>query len=588
MVQDQSETDQSQLKQRIDDIFETAYGLRESEQWDRMLELAEEGRALSESIGYHRGLAFALGLQAFVNYIHSSLHLAIDQVIQGLALSDGDLVVEARLRGLLAMIHWSLGNYDDMTREGSLAFELYRKAGLRLDEAFSYLARGGMSQTLGDLELARADMECSIEIFQEVGSTVGLGRAYAGLAGVLAELGEVDRAQDCLSKAYACAEETGNQLLRSRVLNDAGLVYMKRGDLESARRDFEEALRVREQGNYRPAAITSMLDLARLHLRAENYPVALEFAQRAENAAFELGTRPKLADAHQLICQISERTGDLAEALRRLRAYQVLREQINGEQSRLRVETFRLMTQIESLRAQQAEQLNLEKMAAVGSLVAALTHEMNSPLGVIRSAADTTVRAANKLAQNGLSDLLRSNARLMAEATDRISVTINRLKGFAGVDLAEYREADLLQGVDEALAILAPSFGDRIEVIRECQPLPLVRCYAAEMNQVFLHLLRNAGDAIDGAGSITVCASGSEEQVRIRFTDTGRGIPADKLAKIFEPTFNDRGARVRASLSLFSCLSIVKKHRGELQVSSRLGSGSTFTITLPVDARLAT
>lgn len=203
-------------------------------------------------------------------------------------------------------------------------------------------------------------------------------------------------------------------------------------------------------------------------------------------------------------------------------------------------------------------------MAALGSLVAALVHEVNSPLGVIQSAANTTLRATEKLTQSGVASILKTNAEALTAAASRLSIAVNRLKSFVGLDLASYREVDLLEGLNDAASIIEVEFGKRISLIRPTGSISRIACYSTDLNQVFLHLLRNAAEAIDGEGTIFISARGDDREIRISIRDTGRGITREMMDRLFNPGFNFQGSKVHASLSLFTCLNIVQKHNGTM------------------------
>jgi signal transduction histidine kinase len=582
VVEDRLETAHlTAIVERADELAEESYALRATEQWDRMLELAERVRELSASVGYRLGLGKALTLTAFVHYIRSDLHGAVDELMRALPMVEGDLRMEARAMGLLAMVHWSLGNYDEMARVGENAARLYDRLPENEEDGFVLVTRGGMHQSIGDLETAERFTRDAIRKFEAIGHGVGLGRAMAGLGAVHAERGELAEALRCYERAYRLGIETGNQLLLSRALNDLGSIHARLGADARARDFFEEALEIRERQGYRNAAVTTLIDMARLHRQFGRLDEARTLAARAEAEAEAAGTKPKLADALDLLIDLDEAEGKLAGALRRLRRRQQLREQISGEQAGQRMRAVQLMAQLEQLRAQQAELVNSDKMAALSSLVAALAHELNSPLGVLESAADTTVRATSKLNGHPLAALLSDNAKAIAVASRRIAETVVRLKSFTGLDHAEYRRAQLIDGVDQAVEIVQGEFPERPPVERDYRPLPEIYCRPAELNQVFLNLLRNAMQAVDERGLVTVRSSADDSRIRLAISDTGRGIPPERMATIFNPGFAERGAKVRASLSLFTCQSIVERHQGELLVASELGRGSTFTVALP-------
>lgn len=582
MEQSSTTTNQLELMAQADNLLEEAFNMRASEQWDRILQLAMQGRSIAEECGYSVGIAKSLGLTAFVHYMRSDLHVAVEECLKGLSLAGSDERVEARLRSILALIYWSLGHYAEMTREGDRAMQLIEKLGLSIDLAFAYTSRGGMRHSLGDYESALEDHLHAIRLFEETHFDIGLGRAHAGAGLSYLVLGYLDKALDHQKKSLALGEETGNQLLLSRALNDLGAVYARMGDYPQALASLETALKIREREGYRQAAITSLIDLGRLCLKTGDTDRALDFAQRGQILAIEIGVRPKLADAYLLLSEIHERRGDATSALSLLKTYHQVQDQIAGEQSKLRRETLNLTSQLERLRASQIELINAEKMAALGSLVAALVHEVNSPLGVIQSAANTTLRATEKLTESGVASILKTNAEALTVAASRLSIAVNRLKSFVGLDLASYREVDLLEGLSDAASIIEVEFGKRISLIRPSGPIPRIACYSTELNQVFLHLLRNAAEAIDGPGTIFISARGDDREIRISIRDTGRGITREMMDRLFNPGFNFQGSKVHASLSLFTCLNIAQKHNGTIAVASEPGVGSEFTILLPI------
>jgi signal transduction histidine kinase len=194
------------------------------------------------------------------------------------------------------------------------------------------------------------------------------------------------------------------------------------------------------------------------------------------------------------------------------------------------------------------------------------------------------LRAAEKLT-NGASersvDALRTNSRVIADASRRIEELVNRLKSFAGIDQAAYAQIDLVKAIEDTVALIGTEFDGRVNVTVEHESVPLVYGFAAELSQVFMNLLRNALEAIPEQGTVCIRVSVDSSSIRIAFKDSGRGINPEHLPHIFTPGFTTQSRRVKASLSLFTCLNIVRRHGGTIEVASAPGHGSTFTVVLP-------
>ena len=120
--------------------------------------------------------------------------------------------------------------------------------------------------------------------------------------------------------------------------------------------------------------------------------------------------------------------------------------------------------------------------------------------------------------------------------------------------------ADITQGIKSTLTLLRPQLAPGVDIKRELAQLPKIECYASELNQCFMTLLVNASDALDGDGSITIKTSAGDDHVYIEISDTGRGIPAEKLANPFEITFSQKDSRMRMRVGLSNTYNIIKKH----------------------------
>ncbi len=116
----------------------------------------------------------------------------------------------------------------------------------------------------------------------------------------------------------------------------------------------------------------------------------------------------------------------------------------------------------------------------------------------------------------------------------------------------------------------------------ECHEIPDILCFPGQLNQVFMSLLRNAAEAIEGPGTIHIKSFTKNDFVHIQISDSGRGIAPEKLKRIFDFDFSETGSRVKMGMGLMTACRIVQSHRGEIKAESNLGEGSTFTIRLPI------
>jgi signal transduction histidine kinase len=247
---------------------------------------------------------------------------------------------------------------------------------------------------------------------------------------------------------------------------------------------------------------------------------------------------------------------------------------------------------LRELRSTQAQLVQAEKLAAVSSLIAGVSHELNSPVGAIHSVQGTLAIAVAKL-ERELADsqseavkkvlgAISDADRVIGTGAERIGEILLRLRRFAKLDEAELKRADIHEGLENTLALLQNEVSGRIDVVREYGGVPLMLCYPAKLNQVFLNVLTNAVQAIEGKGTITIRTFVDGDMAAVAIQDTGPGISEERLKTIFEPGFAPRGGRVGAGLGLPICYQIAQQHEGEMIAESRLGEGSVFTIKIPL------
>ncbi len=168
----------------------------------------------------------------------------------------------------------------------------------------------------------------------------------------------------------------------------------------------------------------------------------------------------------------------------------------------------------------------------------------------------------------------------MATGAERVTEIVRGLKNFARLDEADLKVANLHEGIENALTLLRRDFKNRIEVVRDYGDIPPVTCFPGRLNQVFLNLLVNAAQAIDGAGKIAISTRRIDHEVEVAIADSGKGIAAENLARVFNSGFTTKEAGTGLGLSI--CYQIIRDHNGSIRVHSREGEGTTFAIRLPV------
>ncbi|HEX2953898.1 MAG TPA: ATP-binding protein [Bacillota bacterium] len=272
-----------------------------------------------------------------------------------------------------------------------------------------------------------------------------------------------------------------------------------------------------------------------------------------------------------LECRVLERTKALEAANQNLNE---LNEELNVA-----------MTNLEETQLQLVQS---EKMALLGNLIAGIAHEINSPLGTIKSNVEMEtmlLKSEEAVAAEHCSDLfgqVASMNHINKLALDRIIALVKSLKNFARLDEADLKEANLQEGIESTLLILSNQLKTRIDVIKDFHEIPPVLCYPQQINQIFLNILLNAIQAIDGKGSITIATLYEGGSVKVRFSDTGSGIPPELLPKIFKSGFTTKDREHGTGLGLSICQAIIQKHKGRIAVESKVGQGTTFTVELPV------
>jgi signal transduction histidine kinase/antitoxin component YwqK of YwqJK toxin-antitoxin module len=255
----------------------------------------------------------------------------------------------------------------------------------------------------------------------------------------------------------------------------------------------------------------------------------------------------------------------------------------------------------DELKNTQAQLIHSEKMASLGQLVAGISHELNNPIGFIyanvkqlKSYTDKIEKFTNSLDSKMAAPAEVKDLRIKSILPDlknliddtihgsqMVKNLVDNLRKFSHLDQAQWKEVDIHQGIESSLMILNPELKHRITVKKEFQAKHTIECNPGQINQVFLNLLSNAAQAIEGEGTISIKTEEDDNNLYVRISDSGSGIPAKILSKIFDPFFTTKDVGKGTGLGLSISYSIIKNHNGSIEVESKVDKGTTFTLILP-------
>lgn len=270
----------------------------------------------------------------------------------------------------------------------------------------------------------------------------------------------------------------------------------------------------------------------------------------------------------------------------------------------------------QKLKSAQSQILQQEKMASIGQLAAGVAHEINNPMSFIISNLSSLKKYSEKILSfiklqsdalekissiseaPGIADEVESQKKNMKleyimkdlgclvdeslDGAERVRKIVQDLKSFSRLDESEFKLADINQGLESTINMVSNEIKYKATLTKQFGIIPQTVCNLGQLNQVFMNILVNAAHAIETQGEISVTTSSDESTISIVISDTGTGIPPDKLNRIFEPFYTTKEVGKGTGLGLSIAYDIIKKHKGEIHVESEIGKGTTFTIIVPI------
>ena len=289
---------------------------------------------------------------------------------------------------------------------------------------------------------------------------------------------------------------------------------------------------------------------------------------------------------------------------------------------RLEIEVEKKTKQIQK---SQLRMLQQEKMASIGQLAAGIAHEINNPVGFVISnlntLSDTTREVtalldaygklttllsdpdgstarqiknqlaviAERIEEMDLGFIVEDTVNLIGESLDgarRVKTIVDNMRDFTHPSIDTPEKLDINQCLETTLSVLSGNIPSQVKISCHYGEVPRINGRLREVNQVFFNVLKNALQAVGEKGHITITTADDEKGVHIHIKDSGPGIPAADMEKLFDPFYTTREVGSGTGLGLFQAYSIVKTHGGHIFANSSPGKGATFTIRLPRDRNL--
>ncbi len=308
-----------------------------------------------------------------------------------------------------------------------------------------------------------------------------------------------------------------------------------------------------------------------------------------------------------------------AEVKARVRTHLSIRKMqadICAKNSMLEQKISEIKVKTEQLRQKDLQLIEMDRIAGIGTLAAGIAHEINNPLGFVKSSIgflkksiEKLIRVADYWDDQPLEDELRKAYKELLDGmnydhmknsmdrkfdrvergVERIITIVNSMRRFSRVDLETVGHLDINQSIDDAVTILNSEDVDAVEFVKELGQTPLLECSTSEINQVLLHILKNALDAVEGNGRVKVMSSFNEkkEQISLQVVDNGNGMSPEVLRQALNPFFTTKQVGSGTGTGLSMTEAIIKRHGGTISIVSEEEKGTTVTVMLPVAGQKA-
>ena len=234
-----------------------------------------------------------------------------------------------------------------------------------------------------------------------------------------------------------------------------------------------------------------------------------------------------------------------------------------------------------------------EKMASIGQLSAGVAHEINTPVGAIKSNIELSKRLIDDLGKeiNQLEDQDAKNmiakldnvVAVSMKSCNRIEQVVKSLRNFARQDDDRSQKIDVHILLENTLVLLNNKIKNKIEIIKEYGQILQIECFPGQLSQVFMNVIQNAIESIEQCGILIIKTELVQNGIKIKIKDNGRGIEKEKMDTLFDLSFTAKGSRMKTGLGLAAAYRIIEIHNGSIEVETKEGEGTEVISFLPLE-----
>lgn len=596
--------------------------------YDKALDYELAALKLYEEVGDKAAYAGCLNNIGNIYSYQRNHKKALEYYLQALEIKTeiGDKKGKALLYGNIGNLYYDLGELDKALEYSLKSVQLYKELGDKNGIARIYDIIGSIFTKKRNYSVGLEYFKKALKLNEETGYKRGIIFVLLDIGDLYNRTGQYNKALTYELRALRMALETGE-------LNLQKIAYERIADSYKGMGDYKSALLYREKWFQVHDSIfniekTNAIAEAEARFQSEKQEQQIKLQQaeleksKAELARVEAVKKQQEIQRDLFIVafglmiilaatifyfyrQKKKDNALLVEQQRKIYA-------INKE---LTEKNKKLQATLETLKQAQQQLVQSEKMASLGMLSAGIAHEINNPINFVYAGINSLLRdfedikpvveEINKItpetdnlkemikkiehlkSENYFDEALKAIPQIISDiklGADRTAEIVRSLRSFSRSDSSEMQPFNIHEGLDTALLLLKNKYKKNIEIIKKYTPdIPHINCHPGKINQIFLNILANAIDAIEGTGKIWITTWCEGDYIKVSVKDTGCGMNEETKQKIFDPFFTTKEVGKGTGLGMSITYGIIQEHKGKIDIISEPGKGTEIIIALPIN-----